>query len=149
MSAASSGTAAGFQIAVPASWTISRRGLAFDLRPPAGNAYIAISLASFTYARPLRQAAFLQAQAIQHGTHPGYRLIAIKPGTLLGAPDAAWRFSWQAGGAARSGALEVLVSIDTAAGTQPYTLAVSAPSDTFPAAEAVFGDVMQTFRPLS
>jgi hypothetical protein len=148
VSAASSGTTAGFQIAVPASWTISRSGLASYLRPPEGSAHVEISLASFTYARPLREAAFLQAQAIQLGHYPGYRLIAIRPGTLRGSADAAWRFSWQGGGATRTGVLEVLASIDTAAGTQPYTLAVSAPSDTFPAAERVFLDVMQTFRPL-
>jgi len=149
VSAASSGTTAGFQVAVPASWTVSRQGLVTYLRPAAGNAYIEISLASFGYLRPLRETAFLQAQAIQQGTYPGYRLAAIKPGTLLGTPDAVWRFSWQGGGAARTGVLEVLASIDTAAGTQPYTLAVSAPSDAFPAAEAAFRDVMQTFRPLA
>ena len=147
VSAASSGTTAGFLIAVPAAWATTRQGPASYQRPPSGSGGIEISLAPFAYARPLLEARHLQAEAIARGTYPGYRLIAIGEGSLLGFPDAAWRFSWQ-DGATRTGVLVLLISAYTAAGTQPYVLAVSAPSGTFPAAEAAFRRAVATFRPL-
>jgi tRNA A-37 threonylcarbamoyl transferase component Bud32 len=144
---ASTGTGTGFRIAVPATWAVSRQGLASYLRPPAGGAAIEISLVSFAYARPLREAVYLQARAISRDTYPGYLLIAIRPDALPGAAGAAWRFSWQ-DGATRVGVLVLLLSADTPAGTQPYVLAVSAPSGGFPAAEAAFRLAVATFRPL-
>jgi hypothetical protein len=44
--------------------------------------------------------------------------------------------------------LELLVTGNTQAGTQPYVLTVSAPSAGFPAAEAIFRRALQTFQPL-
>jgi hypothetical protein len=136
---ASSGTAAGFKVAVPASWQLTTQGLVSYLRPPSGRAYIEISLEPFTYPGPLREAAYLQAQALRQDLYPGYRLVAIRPGTLLGHPDAAWRFS----------ELQWLVSVPTPAGTQAYELAVSAPSPAFTWALTVFRRAMLTFQPLT
>jgi tRNA A-37 threonylcarbamoyl transferase component Bud32 len=148
VTAASSGTAAGFEIAAPATWQLTRHGAVSYLRPPSGNASIEISLAPFTYLRPLREADLLQAQAIQQDLYPGYQRIAIKPGILLGAPDATWRFSWQ-DGTTRTGVLELLVTVGTAAGTQSYELAVSAPSAGFASAQAIFRRALPTFQPLT
>ena len=148
VTAASSGTTAGLEIAAPATWQMTRQGVVSYLRPPSGDASIEINLAPFTYLRPLREASLLQAQAIQQGLYPGYQRIAIRPGLLLGAPDAAWRFSWQ-DGATRTGVLELLVTVDTTAGTQSYELAVSAPSAQFAGAQAVFRRALATFQPLT
>jgi eukaryotic-like serine/threonine-protein kinase len=148
VTAASTGTTAGFEIAAPATWQMTRQGVVSYLRPPSGNVSIEINLAPFTYLRPLREAGFLQAQAIQQDLYPGYQPIATRPGILLGAPDAAWRFSWQ-DGSTRTGVLELLVTVDTAAGTQSYQLAVSAPSAEFAWAQAIFRRALPTFQPLS
>jgi eukaryotic-like serine/threonine-protein kinase len=148
VTAASSGTTAGFEIAAPATWQMTRQGAVSYLRPPSGDASIEINLAPFTYLRPLWEAGLLQAQAIQQGLYPGYQRIAIRPGILLGAPDAAWRFSWQ-DGATRTAVLELLVTVDTAAGTQSYELAVSAPSAGFAGAQAIFRRALPTFQPLT
>jgi eukaryotic-like serine/threonine-protein kinase len=146
---ASSGTAAGFKIAAPATWQLTTQGQVSYLRPPAGPAYIEISLAPFTYPGPLREAAYLQAQALRQDLYPGYRLIAIRAGTFLGEPDAVWRFSWLQGGTARIGVLQWLVNVATPAGTQGYELAVSAASGTFAWALTVFRRALQTFQPLT
>ncbi len=149
VTAASSGTAAGFKVAAPATWQLTTQGLISHLRPPSGGAYIEISLAPFTYPGPLREAGFLQAQALQQDLYPGYRLIAIRPGTFLGQPDAAWRFSWLQGGTTRVGVLQWLVNVATPAGTQGYEVAVSAPSPAFGWALTVFRRAMLTFQPLT
>jgi hypothetical protein len=146
---ASSGTAAGFKVAAPATWQLTTQGLVSYLRPPSGSAYVEISLAPFTYPGPLREAAFLQAQALQQDLYPGYRLIAIRSGTFLGQPDAAWRFSWLQGGTTRVGVLQWLVNVATPAGTQGYEVAVSAPSPAFGWALTVFRRAMLTFQPLT
>jgi eukaryotic-like serine/threonine-protein kinase len=146
---ASSGTAAGFTIAAPATWQLTTQGQVSYLRPPAGQAYIEISLAPFTYPGPLREAAYLQAQALREDLYPGYRLVAIRAGTFLGEPDAAWRFSWLQAGTTRVGVLQWLVNVATPAGTQGYELAVSAPSGTFAWALTVFRPALQTFQPLT
>jgi eukaryotic-like serine/threonine-protein kinase len=146
---ASSGTVAGFRMAAPATWQLTTQGLVSYLRPPFGHAYIEISLAPFTYPGPLREAAFLQAQALRQDLYPGYRLIAIRPGTFLGEPEAAWRFSWLQGGTTRVGMLQWLVSVPAPAGTQDYELEVSAPSATFGWALTVFRRALQTFQPLT
>jgi hypothetical protein len=147
VTAASTGTTAGFEIAAPATWVMIRQGPATYLKPPAGQAYIEINLTPFTYLRPLRQAAFLQAQALAQGQYPGYRLIAIASGAFLGAQDATWRFRWQPDGVGRVDVLELLTTVTTAAGTQPCTLAVSAPWAGFRVAEGVFLRALATFRP--
>ena len=146
---ASSGTAAGFKVAVPASWQLTTQGLVSYLRPPSGRAYIEISLEPFTYPGPLREAAYLQAQALRQDLYPGYRLVAIRSGALLGQPDAAWRFSWLQGGTKRVDVLQWLVSVPTSAGTQGYELAASAPSPAFSWALTVFRRAMLTFQPLT
>jgi hypothetical protein len=144
VTAASSGTAAGFAIAAPAAWRITRQGLATYLKPPAGSAFIEINLAPFTYPRPLREAAFLQAQATLPAGYPGYRLIGLWARTFLGAPDAVWRFSWDQGGVGRVSVLELLATENA----QPYALILSAPSADFPVAAAVFRRALHTFQPL-
>jgi len=146
---ASSGTAAGFKVAVPASWQLTTQGLVSYLRPPSGRAYIEISLEPFTYPGPLREAAYLQVQALRQDLYPGYRLVAIRPGALLGQPGAAWRFSWLQGGTKRVDVLQWLVSVPTSAGTQAYELAVSCPSPAFSWALTVFRRAMLTFQPLT
>ena len=146
---ASSGTAAGFKVAVPENWQLTTQGLVSYLRPRSGPAYIEISLEPFTYPGPFREVAYLQAQALRQELYPGYRLVAIRTGTLLAQPDAAWRFSWLRDGTKRVDVLQWVVSVPTSAGTQGYELAVSAPSPAFSWALTVFRRAMLTFQPLT
>jgi hypothetical protein len=148
VTAASAGTAAGFQVAAPASWHLTRQGPTTYLRPPAGGSVIAISLAPFTAAQPQQEASVLAGQAVQPGRYPGYRLIAISPAIFQHSPAATWRFGWREPGVGRVQVLELLVSITTGSVTQPYVLSVSAPALGFPHAVTVYRRVLQTFRPL-
>jgi hypothetical protein len=142
---AASGTVAGFEIAVPDAWRATRQSLDSILRSPGSGALIEVSLAPFRYARPLREAKSRQAQAISHD--PGYHLTGLRTGTFLGGADAVWEFSSQHAGT-RVSVEELLVSIDTTAGTQGYTLAVSAPPASFGPAQAVFRQALATFQPV-
>ena len=145
VTAAASGTVAGFEIAVPDPWQASQPGLDSILRSPDSNAFIEVSLAPFRYTQPLREAEFRQAQAIRHD--PGYHLAAMRTGTFLGGADAVWEFSRRDAGTKVS-VEELLVTVDTTAGAQPYALTVSAPSASFGPALAVFRQALATFQPV-
>jgi hypothetical protein len=145
VTAAASGTVAGFEIAVPDPWQASQPGLDSILRSPDSAAFIEVSLAPFRYTRPLREAEFRQDQAIRRD--PGYRLAAMRTGTFLGGADAVWEFSRQDAGT-RVSVEELLVTVDTAAGAQPYALTVSAPSASFGPVLAVFRQALATFQPV-
>jgi serine/threonine protein kinase len=148
VTAATAGTVGGFKIAVPDTWQTSRQGLDSYLRPATGGAYIEISLASFTFGRPLREARFRQAQAIRQGLFPGYRLLDMRAGTFLGAPDAVWAFSWQQDAGTRVAVEELLASINVTAGTQPYALTASTPNAESGTVQAIFRQALATFQPL-
>jgi len=149
VTAASSGTRAGFELAAPTTWLVTRQVLATYLRPPAGRAYIAVSLAPFKYPSPLREARFLQAQALEQARYPQYRLTAIVVQAFRCAPAAVWRFSWDQRGVGQVDVFKLLLNENTPAGGQTYALTVSAPSAGFPAADAIFRRALRTFRPLA
>jgi tRNA A-37 threonylcarbamoyl transferase component Bud32 len=148
ISAASSGATAGFTIAVPDSWQVTRQGLITYLASPAGSARVEINLTPFTFADPVREARLQQREAIRQDQFPGYGPRGILPGTFRGAADAAWRFTWRPG-TGRMSALDILTVLDTPAGEQPYALSVSAPRPDALAADDVFLQMLQTFQPAS
>jgi len=146
VSAAGSGTAAGFTIAVPGTWQASTKGLITQVSSPAGNARLEINLTSFAFANPVREARSQQLHAIVHGTFPGYRGLGITAGVFRAAPDAAWHFSWRQG-IGRTSADDLLVSLTTTAGEQSYALSVAAPRLNWFAAYGVYLEMLRTFQP--
>jgi tRNA A-37 threonylcarbamoyl transferase component Bud32 len=147
VTAADTGTVAGFAIAAPATWQLTRQGPDSYLRPPSLGGHIEISAAAFTYLRPLREATYLQSLALREGLYPGYQLIALRPARLLGEPAAVWRFTWQDRGVSVS-VVQLLASAGTTAGTQSYDLIAAAPSATFGRTTAIFRRMLPTFQPL-
>jgi tRNA A-37 threonylcarbamoyl transferase component Bud32 len=148
VSAASAGATAGFKIAVPAAWQMSADGLQTYFFPPKGSAYIEADLTPFAYAKPVREAEYLQAQAKADHTYHLYGLVAISSASFRGVPEGTWRFHWQEAVVGRIAVLQVLFTLTTSAGNQSYALTVSVPAANFPAIRAVFGEALQTFTPL-
>jgi eukaryotic-like serine/threonine-protein kinase len=148
VSAASLSATAGFKIAVPDAWQMTRSGLLTYLDAAAGTPYIEVDVTPFAYPRPVREAKYQQGQGKARDLYPGYQLIAIGPASFRGVPEATWRFHWQEPGAGRVGVLEVLFTLTTSAGPQSYALTVSAPAARFVAIRAVFYKALQTFGPL-
>jgi eukaryotic-like serine/threonine-protein kinase len=148
VSAASLGTTAGFRIAVPDAWRMSRNGLVTYLDPAAGKPYITVDVTPFAYPGPVREAMYQQAQAKAGHLYPIYRLMAIRPAGFRGVPEAIWRFHWQEPGVGQIGVLEVFFTLTTSAGNQSYALTVSAPQARFIAVRAIFRQALQTFAPL-
>ena len=149
LTAAALGTTAGFTIAAPDSWALSTHGMTAYLGAPGGSTSLDVSLSPFAYAVPVREARYLQAQAIATDEYGNYALIAIRPVLFDGYPAASWRFSWRPQGADRVTVQEILVTEATSAGSQSYALAVSAPTAQFAAASIIFRTSLATFSPLA
>jgi eukaryotic-like serine/threonine-protein kinase len=145
VSGASSGATAGFTIAVPDAWQASRQGLVTYLTSPSGGTRAAVSLTPFTLPDPVREARLQRREAIRQGRYPGYAGIIV-PGTFHGAADAWRRFGYRQP-VGRVAVLDLLVSLATSAGDQPYALSMSAPKPDAPAAAQVFQEMLQTFQP--
>jgi len=145
VSGASSGATAGFTIAVPDAWQASTQGLVTYLTSPSGSTRAEVSLTPFTRPDPVREARLQRREAIRQGRYPGYAGIIV-PGTFRGAADAWWRFGYRQP-AGRVAVLDLLVSLATSAGAQPYALSMSAPRPGAPAAAQVFQKMLQTFQP--
>jgi eukaryotic-like serine/threonine-protein kinase len=148
VSAASLGTTAGFKIAVPDSWRMSRQGLQTYLDAAAGGSYIEVDVTPFAYPGPVREADYQQAQAKADHLYHHYRLMAIEPASFRGVLEGIWRFHWQEPGVGQVEVLEVFFTLTTSAGQQSYALTVSAPAARFVADRAIFRQALQTFEPL-
>ena len=148
VSAAGSGATAGFTIAIPDTWQPATQGLITYVTSPAARTRAEISLRPFAFANPVREARLQQRQAIRRDRFPGYVGLGIVPGTFESAPDAVWQYSWRRPAGGRMSVLDLLVRINTSAGEQSYALSISAPKPGAAAAQAIFQQMLQTFKPV-
>jgi len=144
--AASAGSAAGFRMAVPQGWAASADGLVSYLRAPSGGAFMEVDLTRQAFPNPVTQAHWLQARTRRQGKFPGYRLISIKPATVLGTNAAIWTFSWNEPGVGRVTAQDTLFDLSTAGATQSYAIYGSAPTAAWPQAAQQVDEGVTTFR---
>ena len=124
-------------------------GLRSVIKPQAGAARMTVDMAPFAVANPVREAKRLQAAAIAHHTFRSYHLISITHRTFHGWPAASWSFLWKPVNGARIQVTKIIFTARTAAGPQPYVLAMAAPVPHLTAATKVFAVAKQTFRPLA
>ncbi len=149
--AATMGTAAGFKIGVPDAYTQSIDGMVAHLNRSARNFHIEVNLAAWKYAKSLREAQYLEKQASSHNDFKvlllesiGFKSVAYRSGAA-----AELKFSWvNATTGVAFTQLDILVTLSTASGDQPYTFIVWAPSATFSAASGTFHTALKTFRVL-
>ena len=99
--AAAAGANAGFRLAIPRGWTVSRSGLTTYLRDPAGTAFMEVDLTRQGGRGAMAQARWLQARTRAQGKFPGYRRISLRPVRMLNSIAARWSFTWREAGAGR------------------------------------------------
>ncbi|HEV2451938.1 MAG TPA: protein kinase [Streptosporangiaceae bacterium] len=146
--AASTGTTAGFRLAVPLGWNVTRNGLTTYIRSPSGGRFMEVDLTPQTYRPAMTEARWLQMRTRQEGKFPGYRRISIRPVSVHGTSGAEWTFTWLEPGVGRVVARDYLFNLNTDAGTQSYALYASAPLPTWPSAAPLQTEALTTFHPL-
>ena len=152
--AATMGSVAGFKIGVPDAWTQVISGQAAHLNQTVRNFHLTVNLAYWLYAKPLREAQYLQGQAAAAHSRD-YKVLTLAAvgfkavGGYRSAAAAELKYSWKNVTSGVDFAEQVLlVTLSTSAGSQPYTLSLWAPTATFPAANGIFHTALPTFRPM-
>ena len=152
LSAAVLGSAAGFRLGLPSAWTQSLSGRIVHFAQPAASAHLIVSVAPWTYARPLAEAAYLQRK--DSAADNDYTRLSLNSagfaaiGGFRPAPAAELRFRWHKPGAGSVTELVVLVSLPTASGAQAYAITLWASSAGFGAQASMLTTALGTFRPL-
>ncbi|HXW45766.1 MAG TPA: protein kinase [Streptosporangiaceae bacterium] len=154
-SAAAMGAVAGFEIGLPDPWTQSVSPPIAQLVQSARSFHLAVDLNYWQYAAPLREAEYLQTQAAAAHKGHGYLELLLSAinfqavGGFRSAAAAELKYSWNSASLGYNVTeLVVLVTLNTASGSQPYEFALSAPTSTFSAARGILSTAMPTFRPL-
>jgi hypothetical protein len=147
--AASAGTAAGFRLAVPTGWDVSRSGLVTYVRNPSGAGFMEVDLTPHTFAGNMAEARWLQARTLAQGKFPGYHHIALRPAVVAGSSGAVWVFSWLEAGVGRVIAQDYLFTLPAGGATQSYAVYASAPASSWPQTSQVLNEAIQTFQPLT
>jgi len=150
--AATMGTAAGFEIGMPSAWQQSVSALSAHLNQISRSFHLTVNLAPWAFAGPLAQAEYLQRQAAR--SDPGFTELFVgvigfrAVGGYTSAPAAELKFRWTKPSTGSVTELVILVTLATKAGPQPYAFTLVAPSATFGSASSVLYTAMPTFRPL-
>jgi eukaryotic-like serine/threonine-protein kinase len=145
-SAATTGTSAGFQMAVPSGWQPSQSGLTTYVKNPSGVGFLEVDLTPHTFANDMAEAHWLQTKTLSQGKFPGYRRIAIRPVEVAGTSGAIWTFSWVEQGTGRVVAQDYLFNLPVDGTTQSYAVYASAPRAYWSQTSQALAEAVQSFR---
>ena len=146
VSGRTAGAAAGFTTSVPADWHMAQRGPTTVFTGPSGRTTLQVTPASFGAPGAIGAARLLEAQALQQGTFPGYRRIAIRPFQFSGGAGVAWQYTWQPLTGGRAEVMEALFRLATPSGSQGYLVQETAPAATWVLSRPVLNEALNTFR---
>jgi hypothetical protein len=148
VSAAKTGTTAGFSIAAPANWTAGQSKLATTITAPDSIRYVEVDLTSHHYANMLNEANYIQNTAISEGHFPGYHLVSLRQATIRGTSGAFWAFTWVRPDGTVMRVNDLLFVLQTPAGPQSYAIYLTAPDAQFTGSEGLgtFGKVLASFK---
>jgi tRNA A-37 threonylcarbamoyl transferase component Bud32 len=138
--------AAGFTTSVPADWHRAQRGPTTVFTSPSGRTTLQVTPTSLGAAGALGAAQLLETQAVQQGTFPGYRQMALRPFRFSGGTGVLWQYTWQPPGGGRAEVLEALFQLDTPSGRQGYLVQETAPAATWLLSRPVFNEALRTFH---
>jgi eukaryotic-like serine/threonine-protein kinase len=145
---------AGFKIGMPDAWTESVSGQVAHLTQTGRDFHLSVNLAYWAYAKSLREAQYLQTQAAK-AHKDDYRILSLSSvgfkavGGYRPASAAELKYSWyDTTQGTDYTELDLLVTLPTSAGSQPYAFALWAPTGAFGPARAVLGTALPTFRPM-
>jgi hypothetical protein len=144
------GTTAGFQIAYPAAWSVSKRSSRqWRSQSPDNIAtYMLVDLTPHTYPYDmLREAKYIRDQSIAEGHFPGYKEIGLSRLQIRSAPGAVWKFTWDNNGISQE-VLDLVWVAHTSTGPQSYALYFTSPTADWNAMHPVFDEEAETFSTL-
>jgi serine/threonine protein kinase len=148
VSAATTGTTAGFSVTAPANWTVKQSKLATIITAPDSLRYVEVDLTPHHYANMLSEAEYIQNTAISDEHFPGYHLVSLEQATIRGTSGAFWAFTWVRPDGTTMRVNDLIFVLQTPAGPQSYAIYVTAPNAQFGGSEGLgtFGKVLASFK---
>jgi tRNA A-37 threonylcarbamoyl transferase component Bud32 len=148
------GSVAGFKIGMPDAWTQAVNGQIADLTQPSRAFHLDVNLGYWVYAKPLRQAQYLETLAAAAHKH-SYKVLELESvgfkalGGYRSATAGVLKYSWYNTTLAYNQTEEdILVTLATSNGSQQYEFELWAPTSTYGAASNDLWNAMPTFRTL-
>jgi tRNA A-37 threonylcarbamoyl transferase component Bud32 len=145
--AAGSGTA-GFRVALPDGWRVSRNGMRTFIEDPAGARFLELDLTPHTHASMLAELSWLQRQSLLQGTFPGYRRSFIRPVLYQRTIAADWAFSWYNQSSGRIDVLDRVLIARGPGATQSFAIYWSTPAPQWQMSQPQLNEVLRTFSPV-
>jgi tRNA A-37 threonylcarbamoyl transferase component Bud32 len=145
VSGRTAGAAAGFTTSVPADWHLAQRGPTTVFTSPSGRTTLRVTPTSFGAPGAIGVARLLETQALQQGTFPSYRRIAIRPFQFSGGTGVVWQYTWQPLNG-RAEVMEALFRLATPSGSQGYLVQETAPAATWILTRPAPNEALRTFR---
>jgi hypothetical protein len=146
---------AGFKIGMPDLWTQSVNVPVAQMNQVARGFHLAVNLSYWDYAKPLREAQYLQSLAAAAHKGHGYKELLLGTtnfeslGGFRSATAGQLKYSWNSASLGYNVTeLIWLTTLSTSAGAQPYEFELWAPTQTFGAARGILTTATPTFRPM-
>jgi hypothetical protein len=135
---------AGFSMAAPTGWPVTRKEAQTFFASPDTNfdIHMLVDLTPHTYPDMLKEAQYIERQSIPH--FPGYIRADLRRLTIRGTPGAFWKFTWLDHGVPQT-ALDLLFIENTPSGQQSYALYATAPTNKWLQLQPVFDEELRSF----
>jgi eukaryotic-like serine/threonine-protein kinase len=146
VSASTTGTNAGFKLAIPDGWQAYPKGDGALFEAPGGDSFLQVDLTPHTKSSMVAEAYYLARLTQQQGKFPGYANQRIRATNIRGYSGAAWSFTWQDPTLGQVRALDLMYIARTSAYQQSYALYLSSPDPAYDGNLATFTEEMRTFR---
>jgi len=145
--AAGNGTA-GFRVALPVGWQLTRKGQHTDIEQPTGSRFLELDLAPHAYAGMLAELIHLQRQTRLQGKFPGYHRYFIRPVRYLGTAAADWAFSWRNLSGGQIDVLDRALIAHGPTGSQSFAIYWSTPAPQWQASLHALREALASFTPV-
>jgi eukaryotic-like serine/threonine-protein kinase len=146
---------AGFKIGMPNAWTQSISIPVAAINDGTYGFHLDVNLSYWLYSAPLNEAKYLQSLAAAAHKGHGYKELLLGKvnfdalGGYRSASAAELKYTWNSVSLGYNvSELVVLVTLNTAAGSQPYEFDLTAPTSDWGTARAILTAAVPTFRPL-
>jgi serine/threonine protein kinase len=136
---------AGFSMAVPTTWSVTRKNAfrTYFAHPDTNlDMHMLVDLTPHTYPDMLQEAQYIQRRSIS--AFPGYHREDLARLTIRGVPGAFWKFTWLDNGVPQT-TLDLLFTENTPSGQQSYALLATAPTKLWLQLRPVFDEELRSF----
>jgi tRNA A-37 threonylcarbamoyl transferase component Bud32 len=139
---------AGFSVAVPRGWRVSRAGRQTVIKEPGGSRFLEVDLTPHRYPGMVAELMWLQQRTRLARTFPGYQLLYIHRVSYQGTVAADWAFTWNSQTSGPTDVRDRAWIARGPGGAQSFAIYWSAPAVQWDRSRSVLAEALRTFTPV-